>query len=120
MAVSRAKIDASQVVNFQHRLDLAARLIEEEGRQFADEWGEKWAEEMRAVVPVASGTLRGAIEQVEPGGITFGDAFYWRFLEYGTSKMSPKPFIRPTMKRVRTPARKDAGNRAVRLMQRGR
>ncbi|ATG18035.1 hypothetical protein CO695_17645 [Providencia alcalifaciens] len=23
------------------------------------------------------------------------NAFYWRFLEYGTSKMAPKPFIRP-------------------------
>ena len=120
MATSRAKVDASQVDGFARRLALAARLIEEEGEQFEEQWGGVWADEMRAVVPVASGKLRDSIEQVEPGGITFGDAFYWRFLEYGTSKMSPKPFIRPTMKRVRTPARKDAGTRAVNLIQRGR
>ncbi|PHM46501.1 HK97-gp10 family putative phage morphogenesis protein [Xenorhabdus miraniensis] len=23
------------------------------------------------------------------------NAYYWRFLEYGTSKMAPKPFVRP-------------------------
>lgn len=25
----------------------------------------------------------------------FGDFYYWRFLEFGTSKMLPKPFLRP-------------------------
>lgn len=24
-----------------------------------------------------------------------GDAFYWHFIEFGTKKMSPKPFMRP-------------------------
>ena len=120
MASSRAKVDASQVERFADRLALAARLIEEEGEQFENEWGERWADEMRAVVPVASGKLRDSIQQVEPGGITFGDAFYWRFLEYGTAKMSPRPFVRPSMKRIRTPARKDAGTRAVKLISRGR
>ncbi|MBI6510603.1 HK97 gp10 family phage protein [Proteus sp. PR00174] len=27
------------------------------------------------------------------------NAFYWRFLEEGTSKMAPRPFIRPTFDR---------------------
>ena len=26
-----------------------------------------------------------------------GDTFYWRFLEFGTSKMSARPFMRPAM-----------------------
>ncbi len=26
-----------------------------------------------------------------------GDTFYWRFLEFGTEKMAPKPFMRPAM-----------------------
>lgn len=25
----------------------------------------------------------------------FGDFYYWRFLEFGTSKMAPRPFLRP-------------------------
>jgi len=67
-----------------------------------------------------SGHLADSIEQVEPGGITFGDAFYWQFLEKGTARMAPRPFVAPAMKRIRTPARKDAGERAVKLIQRGR
>lgn len=123
MASSRAKVDASQVERFADRLALASRVIEEEGEQFEQEWGEKWAADMRATVAVGPGDpvhLRDEIRQVEPGGITFGDAYWWLFLERGTSKMSPRPFIKPAMKRIRTPARKDAGQRAVRLMQRGR
>ena len=26
-----------------------------------------------------------------------GDTFYWRFLEFGTSKMRARPFMRPAM-----------------------
>lgn len=120
LARSTAKVDASQVDGFARRLALAAQLVEEEGQQFQQQWGEEWADEMRGTVPVDSGNLRDSIQQVEPGGITMGDAFYWRFLEYGTSKMAPHPFIRPAMKRIRTPAKKDAGARAISLIQRGR
>ena len=120
VARSTAKVDASQVERFADRLALASRLIEQEGEQFEEHWGERWVDEMVAVVPRDSGTLAGSIRMVEPGGITFGDAYYWRFLEYGTSKMSPRPFIKPTMKRIRTPARKDAANRAIDLIAKGR
>lgn len=119
VASSRAKVDASQVDGFARRLRLASQLIEEEGDQFEEEWGGRWVDEMQASVATDTGHLRDSIQMVEPGGITFGDAFYWRFLEYGTSKMSPRPFIRPTMKRIRPGARKDAGVRAVKLIQRG-
>lgn len=119
MARSRAKVDVSDLVRFENRLRTAAAIVEEVAEDFEGEWGGKWADDMKATVPVASGHLRDSIEQVEPGGITFGDAYYWRFLEYGTSKMSPQPFVRPTMKRIRTPARKDAGERAMRLIQGG-
>lgn len=123
MASSRAKVDASQVDGFARRLQLASQLVAEEGEQFEEEWGGKWADEMRATVAVGPGDpvhLRDEIEQIEPGGITFGRAYWWRFLEYGTSRMGPQPFIRPAMKRIRPGARKDAGQRAVNLIQRGR
>ena len=120
MARSTAKVDASQVEGFARRLALASQLIEEEGEQFEELWGGRWVDEMVATVPRDSGHLADSIEQVEPGGITFGDAFYWQFVEKGTARMAPRPFVAPAMKRIRTPARKDAGERAVKLIQRGR
>lgn len=60
----------------------------------------------KAKVQVPSGTLKKSIgrkrlksSQVETGaeiGISWrGRAFYGRFLEFGTSKMAAKPFLRP-------------------------
>ena len=40
----------------------------------------------------ASGEIQGA-GRANPGG----DTYYWRFLEFGTSKMPAKPFMRPAM-----------------------
>lgn len=119
MATSRAKLDVSQVIAFEKRLETAARIVEQEAKDFQQQWGEAWADAMRSTVPRDTGELERSIQQVEPGGITFGKAFYWRFLEYGTSKMSPRPFVRPAMKRIRTPARKDASARAMRLISKG-
>lgn len=68
-----------------------------------------------ARVPVATGTLRRAVytkfirEESGPERKTFFvgvrsgkryqkknlDAFYWRFLEFGTARLAARPFIRP-------------------------
>lgn len=71
---------------------------------------------VRKRAPVDTGTLRKAITAVrrrgKPGqpisdviakhgdGAKY-DAFYWRFLEFGTSKMMARPFIVPTVERFR-------------------
>ena len=39
---------------------------------------------------------------------TRGLAYYWRFLEFGTSKLSAKPFLRPAFE-----AKKDAAVDAI-------
>lgn len=120
MARSTAKIDASQVKTFAQKLALTASLTDEMADDWQSEHGEKWASEMRSSVPTGPGVpvhLKDSIRQVEPGGISMGDAYWWRFLEYGTSKMGPQPFIKPAMKRIRTPARKDAAQRAVDLLR---
>lgn len=123
MATSKARVDASQVETFQRRLALTAQLIDEEGEAFEQHWGGLLADELRARVPVSDDPphLRDAIAQIEPGGITFGDqAHVGRFLDRGTVNMAPKPFIQPAIKQIRTPARKDAGKRAIDLIMRGR
>ncbi len=35
---------------------------------------------------------------------TQGEAFYWRFLEFGTNKMPAKPFLRPAFESTKTRA----------------
>lgn len=69
------------------------------------------ANEAKARVPVDKGTVKKNIrtanlKPTQPGlqetavgvrvkGKTADSAFHWRFLEFGTAKMSPKPFLRP-------------------------
>lgn len=117
MARSKAKVDVSQVRRFNLQLHNAANLVDKVAEDWQAEHGEKWAELMRATAPVDTGHLRDSIRQVRPGGITMGDAYWWRFLEHGTVNMAPQPFINPAMKRIRTPARKDATERALNLLR---
>lgn len=35
-------------------------------------------------------------DRIRGGILILKDAFYWRFVEYGTKRMRPHPFIRPT------------------------
>jgi HK97 gp10 family phage protein len=116
--VASVRINTAQVDRFARRLQTASNTIENEADRVEQEWGENLASEMRSQAPVMTGELRRSIEQVEPGGIAIR-APYWRFLEYGTSRMSPQPFIRPAMKRITPPAKKDAAERAKRLISRG-
>jgi HK97 gp10 family phage protein len=59
------------------------------------------AQAARALVPVATGNLKAAIEasRVVNGlsgrvGVT-KDAYYWRFVEFGTVHRAARPFFRP-------------------------
>jgi HK97 gp10 family phage protein len=72
--------------------------------------------EIRNAAPSNSGTLRKAIvakrNKIERGAVssdvivTTGrgarhDAFYWRFIEYGTVKLRAVPFVVPTIENMR-------------------
>lgn len=130
---SKATVDFSEVTAFADKLELTRRLADSMRDDWENQWGRIWADEIRARVPRGTrrspasaryGPLHTAVRQVEAGGpssggVTFGNAFYWRFLEYGTSKMAPRPFIKGTMRKIRTPAKKDAAERAIRLIQSG-
>lgn len=68
------------------------------------------ADKMRKRAPVRSGTLLSSIDARVPvaTGLTGrvfieGDAFYWRFLEYGTVKMTARPFVRPAAEEESNP-----------------
>lgn len=66
-------------------------------------------DEVRANTPIRTGNLRksiGTMKRRSPKNMAWftvsprqggkNDGFYGRFLEFGTSKMSPRPFMRPT------------------------
>lgn len=90
------QIDVSQV----HRLasDLAAapaRVEREVGEVLAD-GADDLAARARALVPVATGATRASIQASGSGleqVVSAGGAAI--FLEYGTSRMAPRSFLRP-------------------------
>lgn len=70
------------------------------------------AKKMKQVAPKDEGTLRKAIKakrrrmrgdiaisdvRIEHGARARHDAWYWHFIEFGTVKQAPKPFIRPAI-----------------------
>jgi HK97 gp10 family phage protein len=74
-------------------------------------------DEIKRAAPKDTGTLKKAVKAVRRRGsrdavesvviITRGkaatnDAFYWRFVEYGTKKVPPRPFVAPVYKRFRS------------------
>lgn len=110
--------DFSQLYALERRLDSAAMKVQDEAEEWQEKWGEELADEMRVMAPVLTGTLRDSIDHIEAGGIAI-DAPYWRFVEYGTSRMAPRPFINPAMRRIKAPAEKDAAERGVQLIVKG-
>jgi HK97 gp10 family phage protein len=101
-------------------LDRVAQAAKKNTRKAAQAGAQVYHDELKARVPVSAkphksgkktydpGTLRRAIYQAyveEESGdsqATYrvswnkSHAFYGKFLEYGTSKMAAKPFLRPT------------------------
>lgn len=59
------------------------------------------AQRMRATVPVRSGVLKSQITPIVGRASLSArieiapEAFYWRFVEYGTVRVGARPFIRP-------------------------
>lgn len=52
----------------------------------------------RTLAPVLTGTLRSSITVEETSPLHWeikADAFYGRFVEYGTSRQAPQPFMAP-------------------------
>jgi HK97 gp10 family phage protein len=86
----------------QRAVTQSPQLLKAESSAVVRETTHRVADRMRRMVPTPSGTLLQAIEaQVAvktglTGRVTIGaEAFYWKFLEYGTVKMAARPFIRP-------------------------
>lgn len=66
------------------------------------------ASRVKALAAYDTGTLRRSIDWQHTDGDLTGwvgvgsDAFYWRFLEFGTVNMSARPFFRPAAEEYRS------------------
>src|SRR5690606_1574350 len=90
-----------------HQSDMLNRTVIE--KKALEEAGEHMRKEIQYSVPVRTGALKATIikESVQNGKILIGPsqqgpAFRAHFVEYGTSKMSAKPFMRPTFEREKS------------------
>lgn len=81
---------------------LLARTVDM--RRFLAAIAEEAADDARRLAPVASGRLRDSIAsaaQAGPGGMEGlvgaggDDAWYWHFIEFGTSRRAAAPYLRP-------------------------
>lgn len=99
--------DVSQVRRFENKL----RVIPDIEEEWSRKWSGEAAERMRSSAPVDTGRLRASISAAE-GGVAIG-ADYWKYVEYGTSDTPSKPFVVPTINRLKKPAVEDAGKRAI-------
>jgi HK97 gp10 family phage protein len=87
--------------------------IEKKAMDGLERAGERIASMARGLVPVDTGALKGSIRvrrlsgdpylnvRVYAGSREKGGAFYAHMVEYGTVKMSKKPFLRPALDSVK-------------------
>lgn len=108
-------IDASQVTAFATKLDRAAGLIEAEADQWARQWADEVATIMAAIAPRLTGELAASIRQISNGVIEVG-ARYGVYVDRGTSRTAPQPFVRPSIDRVKPRALDDAGRIAIKAI----
>lgn len=87
-ALKRATVECPEVLRAHSGDAVAATTFATESR-------------MKATVRVKTGRLKRAIHRRSRGlsgsVLIAPDAFYWRFLEYGTVNMAASPFIRPSV-----------------------
>lgn len=103
-------LDFSEVDRFARRLDHASRSGFD--NDWESDWSRETAEEMRARAPRRTGRLAASI-QAQSEGVSVG-APYAAFVEYGTARTAPQPYVRPSLNSIRPRAVRDAGDRAIR------
>ena len=115
------KVDERSLFKLQQKLEKDfPRIASKEGRAVLKKAGTELRNKIKAAAPQDEGTLKRSLYskalrdklgepqafdvRVRTGGKAQKknrDGFYWRFIEYGTKKMSARPFVRPTLEKFR-------------------
>lgn len=95
--MSNVYIDTSEVQALAGLLGAAAGTIDTEVSRSVNAAAEATEARAKSLVPVASGTLKGSIHTDHDGteATVTADADYAAFVEFGTSRQAPQPFMYP-------------------------
>jgi HK97 gp10 family phage protein len=89
-SVARAKAPKDTGFMASYTPASSGNIVTQQGRAPCSAW-------RRGVSSCASVLKRGGANLSESGEYAGGDAFHWRFIEFGTSKMAARPFMRPAL-----------------------
>jgi HK97 gp10 family phage protein len=121
-------IDSLELEAFVEAIEHQAATISLEARGVAHRYAGLVARQARRIVPVRTGRLRESIHvtpETEAGfaGVAqagvVADAPYAGFVEFGTSRMSPRPFLGPALAMYRREYVAELGRVAASLGVRG-
>jgi HK97 gp10 family phage protein len=91
-------MSGKEYARYARDLARAASGIDVKGEAAAEKVGKGALASAEAHAPVLSGDLRENLHLIMQGSraIVVSDLFYSRFVEYGTSRTAPDPFIGPS------------------------
>jgi HK97 gp10 family phage protein len=80
----------------------------------------------RSIYRTRSRSLSSAVQETHVVGVRYGrqyrrrgqDAWYWRFLEFGTSKLAARPFLRPAFDQMKVEAVMEIKNKLALAIER--
>jgi HK97 gp10 family phage protein len=106
------RLDVSELQVLVGRLEKKAGGISLEARAVSHDYADKMVKEAKRLVPVDTGTLRQSIRvtpdteagraRIAAAGIE-AEAPYAGFVEFGTARMRPQPYIRPAVRKYTKP-----------------
>lgn len=104
----RLDIDTSELTDLARDLGAAPTRVEERASVVVQRTGHDVVADAQAIVPVDTGLLKNSIGvDFDPDGLGFEagpTASYAAFVEWGTSRMAPQPYMTPAFDRRIPPA----------------
>lgn len=102
------RLDVTELAQYAERLEETAKEVQPAARKLTGQYANLIVKEAKRLVPVRTGNLRDSIRVTpssEAGRLGLAaagiaaDAPYAGFVEFGTARMRPRPYIRPAVKR---------------------
>lgn len=111
-------VDPQSFAKLQRKLERDfPREASKEGRAVLQKAARELRTKIRDAAPIDEGNLRRGIYtkflrdklgepqaadvRARTGGRKTRDAFHWRFIEYGTKKLTARPFVAPTLEKFK-------------------